>query len=323
MCGVQGSPIPGDGFEGAGSRVTIILCTHNGARFLEAQLQSIAAQTHESWRLVVSDDASGDATLDILAQFSASRPLGQVEIRRRSFAIGATENFMSMLCDPDLAGDHFACCDQDDVWWPAKLERAVQWIEGVPAETPAAYFGRTRNVDADGRAIGFSPMFRKPPAFRNALVQSIGGGNTMLLNRAARALLVAAGAVQVPCHDWWTYLLVSGAGGRVHYDPLPLVDYRQHGGNQIGANQGLRARIKRARMVASGQLARWYGWHAAALEKSAALLTPENRELLELFRQMRDPALTKRLVGYARLRPYRQSGLTQFALFVALVGHRI
>ena len=121
---------------------------------------------------------------------------------------------MSLLSDADIVGDFFACCDQDDVWWPDKLERALQWLHTVPEHVPAVYFSRTRNVDASGNIIGCSPLFRRPPNFRNALVQSIGGGNTMVFNRAARELLVAAGPVDVASHDWWTYLLVSGLVAR-------------------------------------------------------------------------------------------------------------
>ena len=230
---------------------------------------------------------------------------------------------MSLLSDADIVGDLFACCDQDDVWWPDKLERALQWLQTVPEHVPAVYFSRTRNIDASGNMIGCSPLFRRSPSFRNALVQSIGGGNTMVLNRAARALLVAAGPVDVASHDWWTYLLVSGAGGSVCYDPNPSLDYRQHGANQIGANQGLRARLKRARMVARGQLAAWFNCHATALVQCAHLLTEENRQLLHEFCAMRSGAMAKRIMAWGRLRPYRQNTLAQLALFVALLANKL
>ena len=304
-------------------RVTILLCTHNGAPFLETQLQSLSAQTHANWRLVVSDDGSADGTRQILEHYSIQRPQSQVDIRHRAQALGAIANFMSLLCDGDIVGDFFACCDQDDVWWQDKLERALQWLHTVPEHVPAVYFSRTRNVDASGNTIGCSPLFRRPPSFRNALVQSIGGGNTMVFNRAAQALLVAAGPVDVASHDWWTYLLVSGAGGSVHYDPNPSLDYRQHGANQIGANQGLRARLKRARMVAGGQLAVWFDRHTTALVQCAHLLTDENRQLLGEFGAMRSGSIAERIAAWSRLRPYRQSFMAQSLLFVALLANKV
>jgi glycosyltransferase involved in cell wall biosynthesis len=290
---------------------------------LETQLQSISAQTYADWRLVVSDDASVDGTLQILENYRVGRPKNQVDIRHRAYTLGAIANFMSLLCDPEIAGDFFACCDQDDVWWPNKLERALHLLRAVPQHVPAVYFSRTRNIDANGNIIGFSPLFRRPPSFRNALVQSIGGGNTMVLNRAARALLIAAGSVDVASHDWWTYLLVSGTGGSVYYDPAPSLDYRQHGTNQIGANQGMRARLKRARLVAGGQLAAWFDRHATALMQCAPLLTDENRQLLYHFCAMRSGSTVKRVTAWSRLRPYRQSFAAQSLLFVALLANKL
>src|SRR5262249_30356240 len=133
--------------------VTILLCTHNGAAFLEQQLESISAQTHADWRLVVSDDASSDATLDIMKRWSSHRVEDQVEIRGRAEAQGAIANFMSLLTDGGIGSDYFACSDQDDVWQPEKLERALRQLTLVSADLPAVYFSRTRNVDSFGHPI--------------------------------------------------------------------------------------------------------------------------------------------------------------------------
>jgi glycosyltransferase involved in cell wall biosynthesis len=306
-----------------GTHVTILMCTRNGEAFLQEQLDSLARQSHGNWRLVVSDDASVDGTRHMLTRFAGRSEPGRVEVRTRNRAVGAAANFMTLLADPGLAGDYFSCCDQDDIWWPDKLERALAALETVASSVPAVYFSRTRNVDATGRPVGWSPFFRKPPGFRNALVQSIGGGNTMVCNRAARVLLVAAGPVEVASHDWWTYLLVSGAGGVVHFDPVPSLDYRQHDSNHIGANRGLGARLRRLRMLADGQLTAWLDLHAAALERCAYLLTPENRKLLQTFHAMRSQSLAGRLAGWRALRPYRQSLAGQVGLFAALIANKI
>ena len=114
------------------------------------------------------------------------------------------------------------------------------------------YCGRTRTVDEDGRVVGFSPQFSRPPCFANALVHNIAGGNTMVMNDSARQLILEAGVVDVVAHDWWTYLMVSGAGGRVIYDDEPTVDYRQHDDNQVGANMGISARLGRYLRVMGG-----------------------------------------------------------------------
>ena len=145
----------------------------------------------------------------------------------------------------------------------------------------------------------------------------------MVFNRAAQKLLVAAGPVVVASHDWWTYLLISGAGGIVHYDPTPSVDYRQHGKNVIGANRGARARLKRARMVAAGQLTTWFDLHTVALRKCRHLLSEENREAFEQFCAMRCGPLRQRIAGWMRLRPYRQRRMAQFAMLLMLLAGRL
>ena len=73
------------------------------------------------------------------------------------------------------------------------LQRALTWLATVPADVPALYCGRTELVSDDGRSYGFSPLFTRPIAFRNAIIQSLGGGNTMVFNKAAKRLLETDG----------------------------------------------------------------------------------------------------------------------------------
>ena len=89
------------------------------------------------------------------------------------------------MTNPAIDGDYFAFCDQDDLWDEDKLAEALDWLEKQPADTPALYCTRTRTVDERGSEIGLSPLFRRRPSFRNAIVQSIAGANTMVMNKAA------------------------------------------------------------------------------------------------------------------------------------------
>ncbi|MBP2547686.1 glycosyltransferase involved in cell wall biosynthesis [Neorhizobium galegae] len=282
--------------------VAILMGTYQGEEFLPQQLTSLQRQTHTNWSLWVSDDGSTDRTLDIVEQFSrkADAPVHTLEGPRRGFL----PNFMALLARPEIDADYYAFCDQDDLWHDDKIEHALAWLKAQPAARPALFCSRTRIVDHTGAVTGFSPLFRRPPSFANALVQSIAGGNTMVMNRAARDLIVRAGAdVTVPSHDWWSYILVSGAGGSVHYDPVPKIDYRQHGANQVGSNSGLRARLRRIKMLKDGRFKRWSEQHIKGLEPIEPLLTPENRKLLELFQTARSAAFP------ANLRALRAAGL--------------
>jgi glycosyltransferase involved in cell wall biosynthesis len=303
--------------------VTILLCTLNGGQFLEEQLASIASQSYPHWRIVASDDGSTDATLAVLESFVARHEdERRVEIRKGPDC-GPTANFLSLAADPAIDGTYFAYCDQDDIWYPDKLERAVVWLATISAEVPALYCARTTLIDLKGRYLGRSRLFHKAPDFRNALVQSLAGANTMVFNRAARALLIAAGNRDVVAHDWWTYLLVSGAGGSVYYDPIPSVAYRQHRANQFGSNIGFFAVIWRLTMFLRGEWTRWNDRNAAALARCAFLLNATSRERLAAFSVLRSGSLIQRLRAWQQLGLYRQTRAGQLMLMFATIFRRI
>ncbi len=102
-------------------------------------------------------------------------------------------------------------------------------------DVPALYFARQQLVDAGLRPIGLPPPLRRPPGFPAALTQNLATGCTLMLNRAAAELVAASTAPAAACHDWWCYLVVAGAGGRLLSDATPTVLYRQHAGNVVGA----------------------------------------------------------------------------------------
>ncbi|CAB3687943.1 glycosyltransferase family 2 protein [Achromobacter pestifer] len=303
--------------------VAILLCTYQGEKYLTAQLDSFAAQTYPCWKLWVSDDGSTDATLDLLRAFAERHKPGQVTLQagpRKGFV----KNFMSLICEPTLHADYYALSDQDDIWHPDKLERAVKWLREVPEGQPALYCTRTELIDGAGQPIGFSPLFTRPPAFANALMQNVAGGNTMVMNNAARDLLLEAGAdIDVVAHDWWIYIVVSACGGRVHYDSEPSLRYRQHGENLIGANAGLSARLLRIKMLFEGHLKIWTNQHIQALSPLLPKLTPANHSIYDRFISARQRSLLPRVVGIKRSGVYRQTLLGNLGLLAAALTNRI
>jgi hypothetical protein len=305
-----------------GPRVAILLGTKDGAAFLGDQLRSFADQTHPGWFLVVSDDGSRDATRQIIAKFAATRP--QRVVVRDGPQRGVTANFLSLAADPAIEAEFFAFSDQDDVWHADKLSRALARLATAPAGAPALYCGRTELMTEDGRCYGLSPRFRRPPSFANALVQSLGGANTMVFNRAAKRLVEAAGMPNVVLHDWWLYQLVSAAGGAVFYDPEPMLRYRQHADNLIGSNQGARARLLRARLMLGGRFRDWNETNLAALRRLPAdLITPDNRRILDLFASARSAPLPMRLIDLWRSGVRRQTLLGNVGLLVAALFRRM
>jgi glycosyltransferase involved in cell wall biosynthesis len=274
--------------------VAILLCTLNGARFLPLQLASIEQQDFANWRLFASDDGSDDDTCAILLEFQKKYGTGKVFIRKGPKQ-GFVANFLSLACDSEVEATYFAFSDQGDVWERGKLSRALDCLQRVSSATPAVYCSRTRLIDEVGRAIGFSPLFKKTPSFRNALVQSIAGGNTMVFNAKTRDLLISGGAdVMVPAHDWWVYLSTSAAGGKVLYDCFPTVRYRVHPLNLIGSNHTLHSRVERLKMVRNNRFKIWSDLNIHALERIQHLMIDENQKTLARFRRAREQYLFRR-----------------------------
>jgi glycosyltransferase involved in cell wall biosynthesis len=307
-------PFSGDTLDAP--HVAILLCTKNGSAFLDEQLRSLSAQTHKNWTLYASDDASTDGTKEILKQFAATA--GSPVILREGPQKGFCHNFLRLLTDPSIRADLFAFCDQDDIWYPEKLERAIKSLSKFPDDLPVLYSSRVELIDAAGTHRGYSLLFRRKPSFKNALVQSIAGGNTLVFNKAAKQLAERAGVLEVVAHDWWLYLLVSSAGGIVHYDAQPSLKYRQHQQNAIGSNTGWGSRIHRLRMLLSNRFRDWNTLNVTALEACAHLMSADHRTTFLLFNQARSASSgLSRMHALRRAGLYRQTILGNLALVAA------
>lgn len=282
--------------------ITLALCTFNGAARLSEQLQSFLDQDHKAWSLWVSDDGSEDDTLDILDAFArdhgARHPVRVVQGPRA----GAGQNYLSLLCHPEFPAGPVALSDQDDVWYPDKLGRALSRL--APVAGPAVYGAQSRHVSPDLTPIGASRRAPGPFCFANALVQNVVSGHSAVLNAEGLALLRAAGVRPgIAFHDWWLYLLITGAGGQVVIDDAEVLLYVQHGHNMMGAHRGARATMARMAMVLRSEYRGWVDSNCAALADCAAWLTPEARTLLERYRT----APARR--GWSRIALMRELGL--------------
>ncbi|WP_367715695.1 glycosyltransferase family 2 protein [Nitratireductor sp. GISD-1A_MAKvit] len=293
------------------------MATYNGAEFLDEQLASIANQDWPHIDLWVSDDGSTDGTRACLERWQRQWVKGSFFILEGPQQ-GYVENFRSLMANDAVEGAFVAFSDQDDVWDADKLSCAVRKLDEAGGGQSAMYCGRTRLVDRFGAECGFSPLFVRKPCFENAIVQSIGGGNTIVLNAAAHNL-VRASALRTSfvSHDWWCYQIVSGAGGLVIYDPQAHIAYRQHGGNLIGENQGWRARRKRLVALAEGRFAGWNSVNIAALEQCGDLLNDEGRRVLAGFRAVREAMLLRGTSRLWQCGIHRQSLPSNIALYLA------
>lgn len=307
----------------SGLHVAILLATYNGASHLAEQLDSIVAQTHDDWTIHVSDDGSTDETLAILLTYRERLGAERLVLWQGPRA-GYSRNFMSMLHREGIDGDFVAFSDQDDIWDVDKLAKALAAIGDTADDVPALYCGRSRLIDESGTPYGFSPLFARAPSFANALVQSLAGGNTMLLNRPARALMCRVpDDARVVSHDWWAYLVVSAAEGRIVYDRESTIGYRQHAENIIGSNAGFGARLRRMADMIGGRHREWNDANVALLATMTDDFSPANRVRFERFVRGRDSWLLPRLVAFVRAGLYRQTTVGNAGLLLAALLGRL
>src|SRR6202012_5025143 len=117
-------------------------------------------------------------------------------------------------------------------------------------------------------------------------------------------------------HDWWTYQVVSGMGGRLRYDPRPSLKYRQHGQNIFGTNLGWRSRFSRLSGLASGLVGQWNAVNLEVLSSYSLALTPENKIARDLFAKARKSTLPRRVYLLWKSGVYRQTVTETLGLYL-------
>lgn len=311
--------------EDASQEVCIILAVYQGAEFLDEQLESYVGQSHKNWSLIVSDDGSTDNSLSIIDGFNTSHPDIDLTIQQGPQK-GFAANFFSLLGRVPKSPRFAALSDQDDIWFDEKIARGVKALSNQPDDIPCLYCSRTEICDENLQPIGLSPQFDRPPSFRNALVQSLGGGNTMMLNRAAIDLvqdIISEHIPEVVAHDWWLYQIITACGGTAIYDPTPTLLYRQHEANLIGSNLSRWAKLHRIYLLISGRFKTWNQINCRALEANLARFGSEEAETFKAFGAARRGSIFKRFQALRKSGVYRQSWMGNIALYYACFINRL
>lgn len=304
-------------------KVAVLVCTYNGEKFISKQLDSIISQTHSNWTLYISDDGSTDSTLDILDKYQEK--IGQERmVISKGPKKGFAWNFLSILNACPSHFDYYAFSDQDDVWLPEKLSKGIESLNSLTNETAAVHCGRTILIDEKDKCIGYSPIFKKEPSFRNALIQSIAGGNTMMFNNKAKEIIDKTPKYhEVISHDWWIYILITGCGGEVIYDENPLLRYRQHTNNIIGSNLGWKARLRRINGLFDGHFQMWIQKNIDVLSATDIQLSEKNQWVLNEFIEARASSIVGRVFVFGKIRLYRQTFFGTLALYLAILLKKI
>lgn len=210
--------------------VNILLSSYNGERFIAQQIESLLAQSYGNIAIHIRDDGSSDGTVEVVKGFLKHPNVhlyeGENVGYRRSFA---------WLLSHCRDADYYAYCDQDDVWYPDKVSRAVKALERYGQDVPAIYIGDFYWGDADAKPS--EPQRANRNAFRkHSLVKYITTGDmntfgfTEVFNERAAAGIRDREPLKLCVHDQVAYLYCRCAG-KVVWDVKPTACYRRYGEN--------------------------------------------------------------------------------------------
>lgn len=210
--------------------VQVLMSTYNGEKYIREQLDSILKQTYPAVKILIRDDGSSDKTTSILKEYAEEY---ENITYYEGTNVGVIQSFLQLLKDSDDSAKYYAFADQDDVWLPEKIERAVEKLKSSQKTIPLLYCSDLYVTDEKLNIIKIDDK-RPRPSLGNALVQNICTGCTAVMNHALRDIINQTSPVNIVMHDWWFYLVAS-LKGDVIYDNTPHMYYRQHGSNEWGA----------------------------------------------------------------------------------------
>ena len=221
-------------------KISIALCTFNGEQFLEQQLASFSKQTRSPDELVVCDDASSDTTVSVLENFAKTAPF-PVSIFLNEQNLGSLKNFEQVI--EKCSGDIIALSDQDDVWLPEKLKCIATVFESRP--NSGLVFSNAILTDVNLKPTGWKlfdmtfrrtdkKRFRAGKAIDVFLEYNVITGAAVAFRAELRRHFLPIPQLTDFIHDGWIGL-VAAISSRIEFIDTPLLLYRQHAGQQLGA----------------------------------------------------------------------------------------
>jgi len=204
--------------------VHVIMATYNGALYIREQIESILNQTYKNLKLYIFDDGSTDGTLDIIKEYESERVI--ILSGKR---LGYPQSFFKLLIEAGGA-DYYSFSDQDDVWFPNKIEMAIQKLSKVDKRKRYLYFSRFNYCDKNMKFLRAAEKAPEYIPFRKTFFQCYLWGFTVVVNESMRKELIHHLPHRTKMKDYWMHL-VSGGRGHFIYDERISANHRRHGKN--------------------------------------------------------------------------------------------
>ncbi len=287
-------------------RIYILLAAYRGERFIRPMVESILAQDVGGWQLILSDD--GELTAPILQEYADRYPDRVTHYRSGRRFGSAQKHFMHLLQQFGPQADYIMFCDQDDVWHPDKVRKTLALMQRTETDPEKPVLVHTDLRVVDSRLEVLDPSFQHYSgldghclALNQLLLKNVVTGCTVMINRALALLACRPEAVEaMRMHDWWLALLASAMGRAAFLDEA-TIDYRQHGGNVVGASgRSLRTIWRKLRRGRGNRLRIIQAMDQAAAFASCyrQQLPPEALALLEGFAALKYQPRSRRMAFY-------------------------
>lgn len=260
--------------------VAVVMSTYNGAVHLVEQIDSILAQEGVEVTLFVRDDGSADGTLDILRSYERRGLLTLFAERN----VGVVASFIDGISRVPREFPFVALSDQDDVWHPDKLRRALSVLGEKDQGVPQLYCSEYLFCDDSLRPAGRSHLNQIGVNFTTLLYEVRVSGNTTVINRTLADMAVEAGSDDVYGHDWWLGLLAASLG-ELTFDDFVSLDYRRTSDtvSPTGANPVALLRFRVRKFLNREELDRISAQLRKLDNLYGAQLDGEKRKLLDRF----------------------------------------
>ena len=252
-------------------KIAVLLASYNGIKYIKEQLDSILNQKEVDVTIFISDDLSTDKTIEYLQDIYKDFK-NIVYLPSGSKFGGAGKNFFRLIRDVDFSSfDFISFVDQDDIWYEDKLIRAIKMIEDKQID---AYSSNVLAFWEDSKEMIINKSSSQ--ARYDYLFEAAGPGCTYVLKKDLAISLQKfisenwENVNKVELHDWFIYAFARENNYKWHIDEKPSMRYRQHTSNQVGANDGLNAKLKRLKKVFSS-------WYREEIIKIIKVLRLENK----------------------------------------------